>query len=108
MVIKLNTPAGASISTGYIAGGEYGGGAKDRLAIISASPCDFSTAGATTIYNAQGGTSFNFALQVGGSQVPYQMLMQPGTPYYLNVKNVGCPAGNQCNMSIDFHRPPGT
>ena len=109
MVIRLNPPAsGASSIDGYISAGEYGGGSVQRLAVISTSPCDFDTSGATTVWNAQGGTSVNFGLQLGGAQKTYSFLMQPGTPYYVNVKNTTCSGGAQCNMSIDYHKPPGT
>ena len=65
-------------------------------------------------YNVSTGSSLSYSLQVGGSQQAWITLLTPGTTYYLNVKNSTytgtqtCPSGSQCNMFLDFYKPPGT
>jgi hypothetical protein len=106
----LHPPAGVfSSGNGSVSLAEYGGGPISRLSTISTSPCDFSLANATTLYNTSKGTSLSYSLQEGGTQVPWTMLLQPGvTTYYLNIKNTGCPTGSSCNMFMDFTKPLGT
>ena len=83
-----------------------------RYAVISTTPCDFSVNPAT--YNYKIATNVFYSMSVGGSQVPGVFLMQPGVPYYLNLKNrnqydqQSCPVGSTCNLSIDFGKPAGT
>ena len=109
MVIQLHPPAGAlSTAYGSVALYEWGGGPITRLAVISTTPCDFSTANAATLYNVQKGNDPKFILKVGGTQPIGYVLLQPGVTYYLNVKNSGCPTGSQCNMNVDFAPSPGT
>ena len=109
MVVQLHPPAGVlSSANGNIALYEWGGGPIARLSVISTTPCDFSTANAATLFNASKGSDPRFWLQVGGTQTPGIVLLQPGVTYYLNVKNSGCPTGTKCEMGMDFAKPAGT
>ena len=119
LVVRLTPPAGtASYSSGTISMAEYGGGPITRYSQISTSPCDFALAATPAnwylAYNVSTGSSLSYSLQVGGSQQAWITLLTPGTTYYLNVKNTTytgvqtCPPGSQCNMFLDFFKPPGT
>jgi len=119
LVVRFTAPAGsASYSAGWVSMAEWGGGPLTRYSQISTSPCDFTLASTpanwNVQYNVSTGASLSYSLQAGGSQGPYIFLMQPGTSYYLNVKNTTyqgtstCPSGSQCNMFLDFFKPPGT
>jgi len=115
VVVRMTAPAGsASYSAGTISMAEYGGGPVTRFSTISTSPCDFSQAGWFSAYNVSTGTSLSYSLQVGGSQQAWVYLMMPGTSYYLNVKNTTytgtqtCTSGSNCDMFLDFYKPPGT
>jgi hypothetical protein len=115
MVVRLTPPGGSSsYSSGTITMAEYGGGPITRFSTISTTPCDFSQSGWFSIYNVSTGTSLSYSLQVGGGQQAWIMLLIPGTPYYLNVKNTTytgtqtCTSGSNCDMFLDFYKPPGT
>jgi len=115
LVVRLTPPAGVgSFSAGTISMAEYGGGPLTRFSTISTTPCDFGQGSWFSAYNVSTGTSLSYSLQVGGSQSAWVFMMIPGTSYYLNVKNTTytgtqtCTAGSQCNMFLDFYRPPGT
>ena len=113
LVVKLNPPSGVtSYGGGTIGLAEWGGGPFTRYAVISTTPCDFSIIPST--YNYKIATNVFYSLQVGGSQQAGKFMMQPGVPYYLNIKNrnqydqQSCPVGATCNLSIDFGKPAGT
>jgi hypothetical protein len=119
LVVRITPPAGSgSYASGWISMAEWGGGPITRYSQISTTPCDFGLASNpgswNTLYNVSTGVSLSYSLQVGGSQQPWIMLLLPGVPYYLNVKNTTytgaqtCPSGSQCNMFLDFYKPPGT
>src|SRR5207248_2445836 len=115
MVVRISPPGGSgSYSSGTVSMAEYGGGPITRFSTISTTPCDWSQAGWFSAYNVSTGTSLSYSLQVGGSQQAWITLLMPGTTYYLNVKNTTytgtqtCPSGSQCNMFLDFYKPPGS
>jgi hypothetical protein len=90
---------------------EWGGGPIPRFATLSTTPCDFSKS--NWLVDAWTGSSFMVGLKVGGAQVPYTALVQPGVTYHLNIRNTdryGNPScgESQCNMFLDFAKPPGT
>jgi hypothetical protein len=93
---------------------EWGGGPVTRFSTISTSPCDFSQATWFSAYNVSTGTSLSYSLQVGGGQQAWIFMMLPGQTYYLNVKNTTytgtqtCTSGSNCEMFLDFYKPPGT
>ena len=115
MVVRLTPPAGSgSASSGTVSMAEYGGGPITRFSTISTTPCDFSQSGWFTTYNVSTGTSLSYSLQVGGAQQAWITLLMPGIPYYLNVTNTTytgtqtCTSGSNCDMFLDFYKPPGT
>jgi hypothetical protein len=115
LVVRFTPPAGAgSYSAGSLSGAEYSGPTTTRVGHISTSPCDFSLATRFTLYNGFSASTFNLPLQVGGTQLAWTMLAQPGTTYYLNIKNTDskgvatCAAGKYCDMFVDFYKPLGT
>ncbi len=115
VVVRLSPPGGsASYSSGTVSMAEYGGGPVTRFSTISTTPCDFSQAGWFSLYNVSTGTSLSYSLQVGGSQQAWITMLIPGTKYYLNVKNTtytgteSCTSGVNCDMFLDFYKPPGT
>ena len=114
LVVRLSPPGGvASYDSGSISLSEWSGdGPFTRYAVISTTPCDFSIIPST--YNYKIATNVFYSMSVGGSQVSGVYLMQPGVPYYLNIKNrnqydqQSCPVGSTCNLSVDFGKPAGT
>ena len=70
---------------------------------LSASPCDFSSSLAQGAFIAAGGTAY-FPFKLGGGDGYYPGL-QPGQTYYLNVKNLTCSPGSNCNMYMDVYKP---
>jgi hypothetical protein len=112
LVIKIVAPTGTiSAAPGSLAGAEYGGGPVQRFATLSTSPCDFS--GSSWFVNKWTGPTISVGLKVGGGPAPYTGLVQPGVPFFLNIRNTnqyGQPScsGSQCNMFFHFARPAGT
>ena len=114
VVVRFTPPAGsASYGSGTISMAEWGGGPVTRFSTISATPCDFSQSGWFSLYNVSTGTSLSYSLQVGGAQQAWVTVLNPGTTYYLNVKNTTytgtqtC-SNSTCDMFVDFYKPPGT
>jgi hypothetical protein len=90
---------------------EWGGGPVPRYATLSTTPCDWNKQSWFT--DLWTGSTISVGLKVGGSAVPYTALVQPGVTHYLNIRNTdryGNPSCSdaQCNMFLDFGKPPGT
>jgi hypothetical protein len=105
-VFHFRTPAATSPgNNGRLAGAENGGGPKLRHAVLSSSPCDFNHA--FLPYNYSDTTTVSIYYLVGGTSKSVPVL-QPGTDYYLNVKNdpSQCTA-SACEMYMDFVPPAG-
>jgi len=116
VVGRFTVPAGAKpsqTSLGRLVAAEYQGQGTPRWSKLSTAPCDFSSSESATLFNSGGGYTVTYSFQVGGSQQPYVVLLQPGATYYLNIRNsdeAGNPtcAENYCNMFIDLITPNGS
>jgi hypothetical protein len=112
VVVRFTPPAGTmSFTPGSITMAEWGGGPVPRYATLSTTPCDFGkTSWFTDLWT---GPTLSIGLKVGGGPTPYTAVVQPGITYYLNVRNTdrwgnqSC-SESQCNMFLDFAKPPGT
>lgn len=110
LVIQFTT-GGVSSTTSLprIAAAEYQSSPSSRTAVLSATPCDFTTQatpGATIIGNS---VTAVFALGTG-SGFGYYPQLALNTTYYLNVKNTPsatCTASGACDMFIDLVKPGG-
>jgi len=112
LVVRFTVPAGkTSTASGYLALAEWGGGPSFHVAAISASPCDFTQGAPNPWYidgNKVAGTNtLQPEFMVGGTWPGFPVL-NPGTTYYLNVRNISCPTGSNCDLFIDFKLPDGT
>lgn len=90
---------------GGIEGIEFGSSPTVRVASLSATPCDFSTA-----LETQSSQTVILQYMVGGTSLPGIPALQPSTTYYANIKNApnpACAKTGVCNMAIDFTKPRG-
>ena len=108
VVLHFRTPnATAPGVKGGMSGGEMGGGPKMRHSVLSDRPCDFTKPENLYPYSYADNTNAGVDFYVGGSNSKYPVL-QPGRDYYLNIRNDRtCPAGNLCDMYMDFSKPAG-
>jgi len=109
VVARFTTPASTAAGIyAQIKSAEWGDQQHNRIASLSATPCDFPNPNglgrlATT---AIATTSPAFTYAVGGSSA-YYAILKPSTTYYMNIKNVDCGAGESCNMFIELQKPKG-
>ena len=118
LVIKFTPPPGSASlvnQAGSISMAEYGDPLTGRYAVLSTSACDFNgTGGAYTVPALQVNSTISWSLQVGRKDSGAVVQLNPGTPYYLNLKNRAsngvtptCSSGS-CNMIINWLKPPGS
>lgn len=116
LVIRFTPPVGsASTGPGSIQSAEYIDPPTQRFGVLSSTACDFTSGDyGGPLYNKQTQSTISFGLQVGGTQSPYIVRLNPGTTYYLNIKNrqadgttPSCGTAT-CNMIINWQKPPGT
>ncbi|MEO8537560.1 MAG: hypothetical protein ABI533_08525 [Betaproteobacteria bacterium] len=109
VVARFTTPAKtASGIYAVIKSAEWGDQQHQRIASLSATPCDFPTPNGlgrlATLAQSTPSPSVTYA--VGGSSA-YYAILQPATTYYFNIRNVDCAAGESCNMFIELQKPKG-
>jgi len=109
VVARFTTPASTAAGIyAQVKSAEWGDQQHNRIASLSATPCDFSNPNplgrlATTTIAT---TSPAFTYAVGGSS-SYYAILKPSTTYYFNIKNVDCGASESCNMFIELQKPKG-
>jgi len=107
VVARFTTPAASAAGVfAQIKSAEWGDQQHQRIASLSASPCDFSTGLGRLAMTTVGTTSPAITYAVGGSSA-YYAILKPSTTYYLNIKNVDCGAGESCNMFVELQKPKG-
>ena len=92
-----------------IVGAEYQSPPSTRIAVLSATPCDFSAqsfAGATT-----SGSTVTIPFTVSNpNNYGYYPILNKNTTYYFNVKNAlpaSCESTGACDMAFDLSKPGG-
>ena len=109
VVGRFTTPASTAAGIyAQIKSAEWGDQQHNRIASLSATPCDFPNPNglgrlATTTI---GTTSPAFTYAVGGAS-SYYAILKPSTTYYFNIKNVDCRLNESCNMFIELQKPKG-
>lgn len=109
VVGRFTTPASTAAGIyAQIKSAEWGDQQHNRIASLSATPCDFPNPNglgrlATTTIAT---TSPAFTYSVGGSS-SYYAILKPSTTYYFNIKNVDCLSNQSCNMFIELQKPKG-
>jgi len=107
-VFTITVPSDAAVGSEY---GRFNGGYNtaqqpNRMAALSTTPCDFSSSlGLGAFISKSTTTQINYTVGVTGSAGAYYPTLKPGQTYYLNVKNLSCPAGADCNMYMDVYSP---
>ena len=82
---------------------EFQSGTSNRIAALSATPCDFSGTGqaGSTVQ----GSSVLLPFAVGNNNAGYYAKLKQNTTYYMNIKNgssPSCASTGNCDMSIDL------
>jgi len=109
VVARFTTPATTAPGVyAMIKSAEWGDQQHQRIAALSATPCDFPNPNplgrlATTTIAT---TSPSVTYAIGGSS-NYYAILQPSTTYYFNIKNTDCAVGESCNMFIELQKPKG-
>ena len=112
LVGRITVPNVTSTAKGTLAITEYGTSAY-KSATVSVNPCVFAGSPGLWNYSAPGLTN-SFSVVVGGTQPFNKVVLQPGTTYYVNIRNIdgfgntSCPQGVSCEALIEFHKPTGT
>jgi hypothetical protein len=107
VVARFTTPASSAAGIyAMIKSAEWGDQQHQRIASLSASPCDFSTSLGRLAMTTVATTSPAITYAVGGSS-SYYAILKPSTTYYFNIKNVDCGAGESCNMFVELQKPKG-
>jgi hypothetical protein len=105
VVARFTTGSTTATTSGWITAGEYGSAPATRLAVLSATPCEFGTGLAK--YAVKMGQTPNVRFYVGTAPLNYPQLA-PNTTYYFNVKTTGgCSDGTSCQMLIELSKPSG-
>lgn len=93
----------------HIVGSEFTSPPSQRIAVLSAQPCDFSAQewqGATTA-----GPTVQIPFTVNNpNNFGYYPILKLNTTYYFNVKNQpspSCAGGGDCDMAFDLVKPAG-
>ena len=102
VTVPANMPVSAS-SYGRFNGGYNSDQQANREIALSATPCDFSSSLALGAYEGVSNSIF-IPFSIGNGDGYYPGLA-PGATYYLNVRNVDCAQGANCNMYLDVYRP---
>src|SRR4051812_2060090 len=98
VVARFTTPPGTAAGVyAQIKSAEWGDQQHQRIASLSASPCEFSTGLGRLAETTVPTTSPAITYGVGGSS-NYYAILKPNTTYYFNIKNVDCGASESCNM----------
>jgi hypothetical protein len=106
LVARFTTgPTVADNQLGYISGGEYLGAPANRVAVLSATPCDFTIGLGTG--SKKTSQTFMIRYYVGAGSSSFYPKLAPNTTYYLNVKTTDCAAGTSCNMALELAKPAG-
>lgn len=116
--VPVGSTAGGAYNFGHFTVAEEGSQAYNRVVVVSASPCDFSTTPPSLA--PQGGSIVNGAVEpylsftVGvGTQSWYYFDMAINTKYYINIKNAtstgaqSCPTGASCPVRVELYKPSG-
>jgi hypothetical protein len=107
VVARFTTPANSAAGVyAQVKSAEWGDQQHQRIASLSASPCDFSTSLGRLAMTTVATTSPAITYAVGGSS-SYYAILKPSTTYYFNIKNVDCRAGESCNMFVELQKPKG-
>lgn len=111
LVVTFTTGNGTSAQNSLprIVVAEYQSSPSTRIAVLSATPCDWSaqdTQGATT-----SGTTVTIPFTVNNSfNYAYYPILKLNTTYYLNLKNApssSCTASGACDVAVDLNKPGG-
>jgi hypothetical protein len=107
VVARFTTPSNSAAGIyAQIKSAEWGDQQHQRIASLSASPCDFSTSLGRLAMTTVATTSPAITYAVGGSS-SYYAILKPSTTYYFNIKNVDCGVGESCNMFVELQKPKG-
>lgn len=110
VVIRFLVPPGAS-GAGAIGMAEYASARVWHYGVISTTPGNFNGGLSVAPFNASFGNTLSWSFQVGGAPQQWIMLLQPGTYYYLNLRNtdqygnLSGVRGQDCTMFLDLRVP---
>jgi hypothetical protein len=107
VVVRFTAGSTPSTELVTISGAEYGSSASGRVAVLSASSCDFSQPPALDWGAVSYGTTVNVYFTVGPNDSGYYPALLPGTTYYLNVKTdpgASCTASGVCDMFFQLRK----
>lgn len=111
LVVTFTTGSATSAQNSLprVVAAEYQSSPSTRIAVLSATPCDWSaqdTQGATT-----SGTTVTIPFTVNNSfNYAYYPILKLNTTYYLNLKNApssSCTDSGVCDVAVDLNKPGG-